>query len=276
MQFFVVSNSTERLVGIMIRPRIIPLLMLDENGLYKTECFSKPKYVGDPINAVRLYNDKEVDELILVDFTASRNKRGPNFELISDIASECFMPVCYGGGIRDIEDIHTLFRLGVEKIAINSRAFECPELISNAANCYGCQSIVASIDVKRNFWGKYVIYSHSGSIPQESTPGEWAARLENMGAGELLVTSIDHEGTGKGYDIKLIKNIVESVTVPVIAHGGAGSIADMQSVLIDGKASAAAAGSQFTFHGKHRAVLISYPEPAIIERLMSSEQKIAS
>lgn len=260
----------------MIRPRVIPCLTLDGDGLYKTTRFAKPRYVGDPVNAVRLFNDKEVDELILVDYTATPQGRGPQFELIAEIAGEAFMPVCYGGGVRTLDDIGRLFRLGVEKVAINSAAHGAPKLIEEAARAFGNQSIVAAIDAKKTLLRGYQAYSHGGSTRRAISPGDWAQQVQDLGAGELLLTSIDRDGTMTGYDLELIRGVVERAAIPVIANGGAGSLADLAAAVTEGGASAAAAGSLFVFHGKHRAVLISYPSPAEIDGLHASASSNAA
>jgi cyclase len=227
--------------------------------LVKTVNFDKPKYVGDPINAVKIFNDKEVHELIFLDISASVEKRTPYFEYISIIASECFMPFGYGGGIRTLEEMHAIFNLGVEKIILNSVAIESPSIIRDASELFGSQSIVISIDVKRNFFGRYETYIHSGKTRTTWDPVKWAQETERLGAGEIIINSIDRDGTMKGYDISLIKNISTAVKIPVVACGGAGIINDFSTAINEGKASAVAAGSLFVYYGKHRAVLINFP-----------------
>lgn len=245
----------------MLRPRVIPCLLLKNKGLVKTVQFQNPVYVGDPINAVRIFNDKEVDELIFLDITASLERRPPPFEFISKIAEECFMPLCYGGGIRKLGDVKTILSLGVEKVCINSYAVENPNFIRAAADLAGSSSIVVALDVKKNSQGTYELYTYSGTKPTGIDPIQWATQMEKMGAGELLLNSIDRDGTMQGYDIELIKRVTEAVSVPVIACGGAGKISDLAQAVHEGKASAVAAGSMFVFHGKHRAVLINFPTP---------------
>ncbi len=251
----------------MLEIRIIPSLLLKKQGLIKTLRFKRPKYVGDPINAIRIFNEKEVDELILFDTEASIENRDPDFELISDVASECFMPFGYGGGVKSLSDIEKILGIGAEKVIINSEAIRNPKLIEEAAIRFGSQSIVVSIDVKRNFWGKYTVYSHSGKSPTKSDPVEFSKLMETAGAGEVIITSVDRDGTMKGYDIDLISNISEVLDIPVVASGGAGRIEDFIEVVQKGGASAVTAGSMFVFKGKHRAVLISYPSPKEIESL---------
>jgi cyclase len=218
-----------------------------------------PKYIGDPINAVKIFNEKEVHELIFLDITASIEKRSPRLDIISDIASECFMPLGYGGGIRTLEEMHNIFSLGVEKIIINSLAVESPSIIEEASDLFGSQSIVVSIDVKKNFFGRYETFIHSGKTKTSWDPVKWAEETERLGAGEIIINSIDRDGTMKGYDIPLIKSVSNAVNIPVVACGGAGKVKDFSAAIYDGGASAVAAGSLFVYYGKHRAVLINFP-----------------
>lgn len=243
----------------MLRKRIIPCLLLKDRGLVKTVKFKDPKYVGDPINAIRIFNEKEVDELILLDIEASMLKQEPNYELIAEVAGECFMPICYGGGIKTLAHADKLFALGVEKISINAAALADLSIIREIANKYGSQSVVGSIDCKKSFWGGYTVYAASGSVDTKRSPVEWAQALEGAGVGEIFINSIDRDGTQKGFDTTLVDSIVKSVHVPVIACGGAGAVSDLTDLLEQTSVSAVAAGSLFVFHGKHRAVLISYP-----------------
>lgn len=249
-------------------PRIIPVLLYHKGGLYKTVQFQKPVYVGDPINAIKVFNDKEVDELILLDIDASANKTEPNYELISKIASECFMPLCYGGGIKNIEQIKKIIRCGVEKIALNSSAIETPELIREAASKFGSSTIVVSIDYKKNFWGKNVVFYKNGKEKTKYDPLELALKFQNLGAGELLLNSIERDGCMKGYDIEMIRNVSKELDIPVIACGGAGKI-DHFVEAINNHASAVAAGSMFVFYGSHRAVLINYPFMSDIKKIFN-------
>lgn len=249
----------------MLKTRVIPCLLLKNQGLVKTVKFRDPKYVGDPINAVKIFNEKEVDELVFLDITATTENRKPNFRLIADIASEAFMPFGYGGGVRDINDAKELFNLGVEKVIINSHAVDRPLFIKEASNLFGSQSIVVSIDVKKNILGKYEVHMHGGKKNTKLYPVTFAQEMEGMGAGELLINSIDRDGTQSGYDIELIKKITAAVAIPVIVSGGAGKIEDFAKAVKEGGASAVAAGSMFVFHGKHRAVLITYPSMEELE-----------
>ena len=252
----------------MLRTRVIPCLLLKDEYLYKTIKFEDPTYVGDPMIAIKIFNEKEVDELIFLDITATVEGKDPNYDLIYNVATECFMPFCYGGGIQSIEQIRKILSLGAEKVAINSNCIEDPSLIQEAADICGSQSVVVSIDVKKNFFGKYQVYTHSGQRAAGGDPVTVAAGMEKHGAGEILINSIDRDGTMQGYDIDLVKRVSEAVNVPVIAAGGAGNLEDFGEAVNKGGASAVAAGSMFVFHGKHRAVLINYPEPRELDEIL--------
>ncbi len=256
----------------MLRTRVIPCLLLKNQGLVKTVKFKNPQYLGDPINIVKIFNDKEVDELIFLDIAATIEKRSPPFKLLSQIVSECFMPFGYGGGIRNLDDIREILSLGVEKVAVNSYAAEDPSFIQRAADLFGSQSIVVSIDVKKTFLGKYEVWTHGGTKRVKMDPVAVARKAEAMGAGELMVNSMDRDGTMTGYDIELIRNVAESVGIPVIACGGAGKVADFSRAVHEGKASAVAAGAFFVFHGPHRAVLINVPPAEEMRTLLASSK----
>jgi len=243
----------------MLSVRIIPCLLLKDSGLVKTLKFKNPKYLGDPINIVRIFNDKEVDELVFLDISSTKNGKPINYEKIKDIASECFMPLSYGGGIKTVDEIRTLLGIGVEKVAINSATVTNSILISQASRIFGSSTIIASIDVKKNLFGKYEVYINGGSVNTKIDPVTHAQRMQELGAGEILINSIDRDGTMKGFDTKLIELVSSAVSIPVIACGGAGNVEDLRDAVINGKASAVAAGSMFVFQGPHRAVLISYP-----------------
>ncbi len=245
----------------MLIPRVIPCLLLRNNGLVKTVQFKNPTYVGDPMNAIKIFNEKEVDELIFLDITATVEQKRPPFEMIEKIASECFMPVCYGGGLRSIEDIRTVLSLGIEKVSIASCAAEQPEFIRRAADTFGSQSIAVCMDVKKKLLGSYEVVTHNGKKSTGLSPVEFAEKAGAMGAGELLVNSVDRDGTMQGYDLPLVRQITGRVGIPVIASGGAGSLQDIRKIVQEGGASAGAAGSLFVFYGKLRAVLINYPGP---------------
>ncbi|GAB3190191.1 AglZ/HisF2 family acetamidino modification protein [Hydrogenophaga aquatica] len=254
----------------MNRPRIIPVLMIRDGGLVKTYKFADATYVGDPLNAVRIFNEKEVDELIVLDIDASKEGRGPNFEMLADIAEECFMPLCYGGGVSTIEEMRKLFALGIEKIAINSKIVSNIELIREASSEFGAQSVVASIDCKRKFLGSYAVHSHSNRPILEKNPVAFARILETSGAGEIMLTSVDRDGMREGFDLELCNSVASAVGIPVIACGGGGSLEHFRDLLKHTKVSAASGGSFFVHQGKHRAVLISYPAPELIERILES------
>lgn len=243
-----------------VRRRLIPCLLLQGESLVKTRCFGEPKYVGDPINVVRIFNEKGVDEIVLLDTQASVFGRPPQFDLIERIASECFMPLAYGGGVVSVGDIKRLQRLGVEKVIVNSAAYESVSFIEQAASVCGSQAIVGAIDVVEGVRGEYFAFSHSGTRRQAVSVREQVARLEGAGVGELFVNSITRDGRQQGYDTRLINAIGQAVSVPVIACGGAGSLDDVRHLFKVTRVSAAAAGSLFVLKGPHRAVLVSYPK----------------
>jgi cyclase len=252
----------------MLKPRVIPVLLLRNQGLVKTIKFDKHVYVGDPINAIKIFNEKEVDELIFLDIDASKNGISPNYSMISQIATECFMPVCYGGGIKDIETIRKVLKLGIEKIAINSSALISLEFVKNAVDTFGSSTIVVSIDVKKSLLGKHQIFDHKNKKTLNTDLFEYINEIEQCGVGELLINSVDKDGTMTGYDISLIEKITKNVKIPVIACGGASSFSDFKTVINIAKASAVGAGSIFVFHGKHKAVLITYPNAEELKMLI--------
>ena len=240
-------------------PRVIPALLLEDGGLVKTVHFRDARYVGDPINTVRIFNDKQVDEIVLLDIGATRGGRGPDEAAIEEIASEAFMPVGFGGGVRDLATATRLIQLGVEKVVVNSAAIERPALIREIADHLGSSTIVVSIDAARRGDGSYEVRSHGGTRDTGLDPRAHAEAMAAAGAGELILQSIDRDGTMAGYDLELIRLVSSSVDIPVVAGGGAGSLEDAVAAIREGGASAAAAGSMFVFHGKHRAVLVTYP-----------------
>lgn len=254
----------------MQRNRIIPTLLLQDGGLVKTVKFKNPQYVGDPINAVRIFNQKEVDELVLLDIEAGVNGKDPNYEEIAEIVSEAFMPIGYGGGIRSLAQIEKLFKLGVEKVILNTAAFTNPELVSEAASIYGSQSIVACVDIKKDLFGNYNIYINSGQTKIKTNVLDALMQLEKIGIGEIILNSIDNDGTMKGYDYEAIKKFSHSLEVPVVASGGAKDITDLSKAIFAG-ASAVAAGSLFVYQGIHRAVLISYIKSEELEELIKNK-----
>ena len=256
----------------MLRPRIIPVLLLDNRRLVKTLHFQDPKYIGDPVTALKIFNEKEVDELIVLDMTATRQGREPDFGFIEQMASECFMPFCYGGGIRNLEQIRRILKSGAEKIALNSCLLQNPGLVSEASSVFGSQSVVVSLDVKKTGAG-YGVFPGNGPCALGEDPVRFAQRMEKAGAGEILVNSIDQDGMMEGYDHELVSRISGAVGIPVIACGGAGDMEDFRKVLKDSKASAAAAGSYFVFCGSRDAILITYPDSEEIEELLVSGGK---
>lgn len=243
------------------RPRIIPTLLIDDRDLIKTIQFGKRKYLGDPVNAVKIFNRKGIDELSILDIGATKNNREPDFELLRDIASEAFMPLSYGGGIKTVDQVHDLLAIGYEKVVINTGLIKDPDLIKKSAAMFGSQSIVVSVDAKKYVEG-YRCCIVDGTETVEKTPVELAKEAEKLGAGEIIINSIDQDGMMNGYDIELVRAIVDAVKVPVIAIGGAGGIKDLKNVLENGHAHAAAGGSMFVYYGRLKAVLITAPSEA--------------
>jgi imidazole glycerol-phosphate synthase subunit HisF len=252
-------------------PRIIPTLLLDGNGLVKTISFGNKTYIGDPINTVRLFNDMEVDELIFLDINSKKNNHKINFELLREVASECFMPLAYGGGINKLDDIRRLFEIGFEKVIVNSATIENPELIIEASRLFGSQSIVGSIDIKKNLWGRKKVTIHGATKTINIDASNHALNLQNMGCGEIFLNSVDHEGRMNGFDIELIKSVTSKVNIPLIASGGAGNCLDLRDAIHVGNASAVAAGSLFVYHGKTKGILINYPTQQEIKDLFKNE-----
>jgi cyclase len=252
----------------MLKTRIIPSLLLQGGGLVKTVGFKNARYVGDPINAIKIFNDKEVDELAVIDIDASRSHTPPKFNLLDRLNKEAFMPLAYGGGIKTLEEVRRILGLGFEKVIIDSIALERPEFITEAASVCGSQSIVVCIDIKKDLFGRLRVYDYLRKKCLTLTAQVYAAKLEKMGAGEIIVYSVDRDGTYAGYEIKVMREITSKVNVPVIALGGAGKIQDLAEVVTTGGASAAAAGSIFVFHGPNRAVLITYPERSELEKIL--------
>lgn len=245
----------------MLKTRVMPCLLLRNRALVKTVRFQNPSYVGDPINTVRIFNEKEVDELIFLDINASLRKRKPQFDLLHEIASECFMPFTYGGGLSTLDDMARVFKLGAEKIAINSAVHADPQLVRRAAERFGSQSVVASIDVKRRKLRSGYVVCRAGK-PAKATPVEFARQMEQLGAGEILLTSIDRDGTMDGYDLDLVARVTAVVSIPVVACGGAGSVSDFRRAVREGGASAVATGSMVVYQGRNRAVLVNFPTKA--------------
>ena len=244
----------------MLRPRIIPYLLLDAGGLIKTVKFNRSKYVGDPMNAVRIFNEKEVDEVVVLDIRASVEGREPDFELIGNLAKECRMPFGYGGGVKSVAQVERLVGLGVEKVSLSSAAIGDPELISRSAEVVGSQSVVVVLDVKKvSFPAAYRVMSHNGTRRTGLDPVEFARRVEDFGAGEVVLNSIDCDGMMSGYDIGLVEKVRRVVNIPITAVGGAGSLEDIAQLVGAVGIVGAGAGSLFVFKGRYRAVLINYP-----------------
>jgi imidazole glycerol-phosphate synthase subunit HisF len=245
----------------MLRSRIIPCLLVHKGGLIKTVQFNKPKYVGDPLNAVRIFNEKEVDELIVIDVDATVHAKEPNYKLIYELSKECRMPLCYGGGIKKIEHVEKIISLGVEKVAISSAAITNKELISESVLRVGSQSVVIVLDVKKTgiLKKRYEVFTHNGKRNTHTCPIQLAVEMQGKGVGEILINSIDQDGTMAGYDIELIDKIRNAVSIPITALGGAGSYNDFAGLINNFGVLGVAAGSLFVFKGKYRAVLINYP-----------------
>lgn len=243
----------------MLKHRVIPTLLLRNGGLVKTRNFSDPKYIGDPINAIRIFNEKEVDELLVLDIEASKEKREPNYDLIEQFAGECFMPLTYGGGITSVDQARRLFSIGVEKVSLQTRALERQDLVADISTRFGNQSVVVSMDIKKDLLGRHKLY---GSAIRKILDRDWMEFLKtavSAGAGEILINAVDRDGTLNGADLPLIERAASVCTVPLIALGGVGCLADIKAA-VDAGASAVAAGAFFVYHGPHRAVLITYPE----------------
>jgi cyclase len=244
----------------MLRPRIIPCLLVHEGGLVKTQRFRDPKYVGDPINAVKIFNEKEADELMVLDIDATTSGAEPNFRLIAQFAAECRMPLCYGGGIKTVEQAKRIIGLGVEKVAVSSAALSNPELISEIAVGIGSQSVVVVLDVKKNFLSGNEVFINNGLKGTGRSPIDVARQAEQLGAGEVVVNSIDRDGKMGGYDLTLAQQVRKAISLPMTVLGGAGSLADIGQLIATCGVVGAAAGSLFVFKGTYRAVLISYPD----------------
>ena len=252
----------------MLRTRIIPALLLRDECLVKTTKFGKFTYVGDPANTVRIFNELDVDELLFLDISAAREKRKPNLKVLREIADECFMPIAYGGGISTIEQAKEVFDIGFEKIALNSNAYENPNLISVISKNYGSQAVIVSIDYRKTFLGNKSVYTLSGSRNCKIDPIIWAKQVEDLGAGEILLTSMDREGTWSGFDYDTVKKVADAVSIPVIAHGGAGKIDDIKKVVKESNASAVALGSMVVFQKEGMGVLVNFPEPSELEGIL--------
>ncbi len=257
----------------MLYPRIIPCLLVHNKGLVKTVKFKDPKYVGDPINAVKIFNEKEVDELIVFDIDATVENREPDYKMIENLATECRMPLCYGGGIKTVEQAEKIFSLGVEKIAISSAVVENPRIVKEIADKVGTQSMVVVLDVKKKMFGSYEIVINNGKKKTGIDPVKFVQELEELGIGEIVINSIENDGVMKGYDFNIIDKVKEVVTVPMTVLGGVGSLHDIGEVIKKHGIIGVAAGSLFVFKGKYKAVLINYPIHVEKEKLINENYK---
>ena len=255
----------------MALPRCIPVLLLQNGALVKTVQFQSPKYIGDPLNAVRIFNEKEVDELVFLNLDASIKGTSIPFQLLEEISGECFMPLAYGGGLKTMEDIRRIIQIGIEKVIIGTEAVENPEFVKQAVVEFGSSTVCVSLDIQKIATG-YQLYTRSGTKLMPKDPIDFAQELEKLGVGELLIHSIDREGMGDGYDLDLIQSLRKALKIPIIASGGAATLEHLCEGIRNG-ASAVAAGSMFVFHGRHRAVLISYPDQPALKRIYSSIQR---
>lgn len=252
----------------ILHARVIPCLLIRGNGLVKTRKFKDAVYVGDPVNAVRIFSDKEADEIVILDIDASREGREPNYELIAEMAGEAFMPVAYGGGVRSLEQIRRLIRSGVEKVVINSLATESTDTIRAAVEVFGSQAIVGAVDVWRKLLGGYAVVTKSATETTKLNLQQHIQNLVQAGVGELFINDVGRDGSMAGYDLALVRSVAQA-PVPVVVCGGAGTLEHLRQAVCEGGASAVAVGSMFVFHGKHRAVLINYPKAAELEKIFS-------
>jgi cyclase len=251
----------------LLRTRVIPVLTVRDQGIYRTTQFKRPVYVGDPVVALRIFNQKEVDEMIVLDISETDGWRPSQVQLFAEMAGEAFMPMCYGGKIRSVAQAKQMLTLGYEKVAVNTAAVENPTLVREIAERLGSQAVVVSIDVRRSWRGRYLVWTHLGRRKTALHPVEHAQRMVAMGAGEILITAIDRDGTRSGYDAELVRQVAAAVEVPVIAMGGAGHVDHLRQAVAEGGASAVAAGTAFCMTGRHKAVLITYPTPAELEQI---------
>jgi cyclase len=258
----------------MLRPRIIPSLLIHEKGLVKTVKFKDPKYVGDPINAVRIFNEKEVDELAIFDIDATVLGKEPNYGLIEKLANQSRMPLCYGGGVKTVEQAQKIFSLGIEKIALSSSVIHNPNLISEISERVGAQSVIIVLDVKKKRLGGYEIYTHNGKKSSGVNPFKFAQKAQELGAGEIIINSIDNDGMMNGFDMNLIDNIRNAVTIPITVLGGAGSLEDIEKVIYKHGVIGVSAGSLFVFKGIYKAVLINYPSKLEKDKIYNELKKL--
>ncbi len=257
----------------MLRPRIIPSLLIQDNGLVKTVNFKNPKYVGDPINAVKIFNEKAVDELAIFDIDATVLGKEPNYSLIERLASQSMMPLCYGGGVKTVEQAQRIFSLGIEKIALSSSVLHNPQLITQIAERVGAQSVIVVLDVKKKLLGGYEVYTHNGKKATGINPFKFVADAQELGAGEIVINSIERDGVMKGYDLDLIAKVRERISLPMTVLGGAGSLEDIEKVIDQHGVIGVAAGSLFVFKGPYKAVLINYPTQLEKNKIFKINQK---
>ena len=255
----------------MLEKRVIPCLLLHKGGLYKTEKFKKPTYIGDPINAIKIFNEKEVDELMFLDIDVSVENKEPNYKMIEDVASECFMPLCYGGGITTIDQMKKIYTLGVEKISISSQVVLNPNLLKEASNIFGNQSVIVTVDIKKDFWGKKKVFINNGKKNTKLDPIDFIKKVGTLGAGEIVINSVDNDGIMEGYDIEFLKEVKSNTNVPIIALGGAGNLSHLKEVFENSNIDAVACGSMFVYQGALKGVLISYPSYEKIQDLLGGK-----
>jgi cyclase len=241
---------------------------LHKGGLYKTEKFKNPTYIGDPINAIKIFNEKEVDELLFIDIDATLDNKEPNYKMIEDIASECFMPLCYGGGVKNVAQMKKIYALGVEKISLSSSAVLNSELIKEASNMFGDQSVIVTVDIKKDFWGKKKVFINNGTKNTKLNPIDFILKVEKLGAGEIVINSVDNDGVMKGYDLELLKEVKSNTKVPIIALGGAGNLSHIKAAFDVSKVDAVACGSMFVYQGPLKGVLINYPPYRQIKEIL--------
>lgn len=253
----------------MLKTRVIPCLQLIGNSLVKTVKFKNPSYIGDPINTVRIFNELEVDELCFLDIRASQENRPPSFEILQQISNECFMPLSYGGGLKDFETAKKIMSIGFEKLVVNTQAWKQVQLITRLSEHFGTQAVIGSIDVKKNLFGKYSAFINNGTEKIDIDVVEWAKKLERAGVGEILITSMDKDGTWSGFDVELTKKVSDAVSVPVIANGGAGSVDHIGEVVKRGNASAVCLGSMVVYQQKGMGVLVNFPDKRKLQNTLA-------
>jgi imidazole glycerol-phosphate synthase subunit HisF len=252
----------------MLKTRIIPCLQLIGDSLVKTVKFGEHGYIGDPVNTVRIFNELEVDELCFLDIRASVEGRTPEFPTLQQISNECFMPLAYGGGVKDFDTAKKILSTGFEKIVVNTQAYRKPEFVTRLSEHFGAQAVIGSIDVKKNLWGKYTVYVNDGTEKISMDPVEWAEKLQSLGAGEILLTSMDRDGTWSGFDVDITRKVSEAVSIPVIANGGAGNIQHISEVVKKGHASAVSLGSMVVYQKKEMGVLVNFPDKDELEKIL--------